>query len=245
MAAIDDQVIRETLEDEFSRNFALLPAQETRGGAALAVHEDAYIILQAFTLEFSVTAELQSTTSLDKWWLTVVYGPQGDSEKLRFLQEVRQIKFLVSGAWLLLGDFNLILSAEDKSNSNLNRRLMGTFKSVVDDLELKELTLKGRKFTWSNDVTQTRIDKGFCTAEWDLMLLNCVLQAVSSLVSDHCPLLLVKHATVAGTGGYGLRCFGLDCRAFRSLFKQNGQNRHRCSIHTSTYTSNCSGSGRS
>jgi exonuclease III len=165
MAGVDEQVVRDTLGDSFCRSCAMLQAQETRGGALLAVHENAYSIIQSFTLEFSVTAELQSTTSVDRWWLRVVYGPQGESDKLRFLQEVRQIKQLVAGAWLILGDFNLILSAEDKSNSNLNRRLMGSFKSVIDDLELRELPLKGRKFTWSNDVTHTRIDRGFYTAE--------------------------------------------------------------------------------
>jgi hypothetical protein len=62
--------------------------------------------------------------------------------------------------------------------------------------ELKELRLKGRKFTWSNNVSQTRIDRAFCTTEWDLMLPNCVLQAISSLVSDHCPLLIVGNYAV-------------------------------------------------
>jgi hypothetical protein len=64
----------------------------------------------------------------------VVYGPQGDNDKLHFLQEVRHIQTLISGSWPVLGDFNVILAAEDKSNANLNRRLMGSFKSVIDDL---------------------------------------------------------------------------------------------------------------
>ena len=63
--------------------------------------------------------------------------------------------------WLVIGDFNLILQAQDKSNNNLNRRVMGEFKKAVDDLELKELKLKGRRFTWSKDTTQTRIDRAF------------------------------------------------------------------------------------
>jgi hypothetical protein len=29
--------------------------------------------------------------------------------------------------WIVLGDFNMILQAADKSNDNLNRRLMGAF----------------------------------------------------------------------------------------------------------------------
>jgi hypothetical protein len=47
---------------------------------------------------------------------------------------MRHIRTLIGGAWLVLGDFNMILTAEDKGNDNLNRRLMGSFRSVVDDL---------------------------------------------------------------------------------------------------------------
>lgn len=58
----------------------------------------------------------------------------------------------------MIGDFNLILEARDKSNNNLNRRMMAAFRDAVQDLGLKELNLRGRKFTWSNDTTHTGID---------------------------------------------------------------------------------------
>ena len=54
------------------------------------------------------------------------------------------------GPWTVLGDFNLITSEEDKNNGNLNRAMMGRFRRLINDLELKELSLHGRKFTWSN-----------------------------------------------------------------------------------------------
>lgn len=76
-----------------------------------------------------------------KWQITVVYGPQGDAEKLQFLQELKTIPRPAHGRWLVLGDFNLIYQAADKNNSNLNRRLMGAFKAVIDELNLKEIGL--------------------------------------------------------------------------------------------------------
>jgi hypothetical protein len=85
--------------------------------------------------------------------VTVVYGPQDDQAKLQFLGEIRWLQHVVSDEWLLVGDFNMILQATDKSNSNLNRRLMGAFREVVRVLALKELNLRGRKFTWSNNHT--------------------------------------------------------------------------------------------
>jgi hypothetical protein len=47
----------------------------------------------------------------------------------------------------MLGDFNLIYSARDKNNSNLNRRLMGIFMHVLDTCELFEFAIQNRKYT--------------------------------------------------------------------------------------------------
>jgi hypothetical protein len=51
------------------------------------------------------------------------------------------------GSWMIGGDFNLIYRAEDKSNDNLDRAMMGRFRRLLNDLLLKELPLSGRKFT--------------------------------------------------------------------------------------------------
>jgi hypothetical protein len=45
----------------------------------------------------------------------------------------------------------MIADARDKNNANLNRRVMATFRAVINDLELKESCLLGRRYTWSNE----------------------------------------------------------------------------------------------
>ena len=93
----------------------------------------------------------------------------------------------------MLGDFNLITSEEDKNNGNLNRAMMGRFRRLINDLELKELSLHGRKFTWSNQQdspTLVKLDRVFCSTEWEQLFPNCLLQSTASEGSDHCPLLL-------------------------------------------------------
>ena len=45
----------------------------------------------------------------------------------------------------------MIYLAQDKNNTNLNRRLMGSFKATIDELGLKEINLNGRRFTWTNE----------------------------------------------------------------------------------------------
>jgi hypothetical protein len=204
---ISAEDICETLGPRFSKQFAYLPAQGTRGGAAIAVDEDYYTIIHSKHHQHTVTVCIASTQCVADWWLTVVYGPQGDNDKIDFLRELREIKAVVGDKWLVIGDFNLILQAEDKSNDNLNRRLMGEFRSTINFLELKEFSLRGRKFTWSSEVTQTRIDKAFCSVEWDLMLLASMLHALSSTVSDHSPLLLVGATEVSTFRGFRFESF--------------------------------------
>lgn len=42
------------------------------------------------------------------WWITGVYGPQGDDAKIAFLDELQQLRTFIAGPWLLGGDFNMI-----------------------------------------------------------------------------------------------------------------------------------------
>jgi exonuclease III len=214
---VDKQLINETLGTNFSENYVVLPADGTRGGIILAVDENHYRITESEVGVYSVTAHLVSTAGPLDWWITSVYGPQQDNEKIQFLGELRWIHHAVSDNWLLLGDFNLILQASDKSNTNLNWRLMGEFRAVVDDLELKELNLKGRKFTWTNTRTHTRIDRGFCTAAWDLMMPDVFLQALSTRVSDHCPLLIAASTSVQIYRGFRFEAFWPKLQGYQDV----------------------------
>ena len=219
MSLINETDIIETLGVRFSKQFAYLPAQGTRGGALIAVDEDYYNICQAHVREHTVSVCVISTQCTESWWLTVVYGPQGDRETIEFLRELRALKSIVGQKWLVIGDFNLILTAEDKSNNNLNRRLMGEFRITLNYLELKEINLRGRKYTWTNDTTQTRIDRAFCSVDWDLMLPASDLQALSSLVSDHSPLLLVGATAVNKYRGFRFEAFWPKIQGYHEVVK--------------------------
>jgi endonuclease/exonuclease/phosphatase family metal-dependent hydrolase len=92
---------------------------------------------------------------------------------------------------MLVGDFNLILRASEKNNTNLDRPMMNRFRQFVSAMELKEIYMHGRLFTWSSEreiPTLTRIDRALVSIDWDLNNPDCTLQALSSNVSDHAPL---------------------------------------------------------
>jgi hypothetical protein len=141
----------------------------------------------------ALTLKLSHYTSSPPWWLTIVYGPVNDNDKVTFLGELPALRNNRCGPWLLGGDFNMIYRATDKNNARLNRRLMGAFHRMLQELELSELHLHGRLYTWSNErahPTLEWIDKVFASLRWCDQYPHHNLRAASSSCSDHAPLLL-------------------------------------------------------
>lgn len=108
------------------------------------------------------------------WWpmdkhggLTCVYGPR-QCFKAFVPTIVERNSCSVLGPVVVAGDFNLIYRSEDKNNPSIHYAMMGCFQRLLDDIELKESSLLGRKFTWSNEresPTLVKLDYVFCTAE--------------------------------------------------------------------------------
>jgi hypothetical protein len=155
----------------FEANFALLPADGTRGGGILVAARSSIMqISNPVCSNHSISISVLDCRRNLTWMLTGVYGPQGELEKKLFIRELRHLKLTTPSLWLLLGGFNLIYKAQDTNNGNLNHRLMHRFRRALNYLELKEIHLRGRKFTWSNNQnppTITRIDRAFCTTAWE------------------------------------------------------------------------------
>ncbi|WVZ96688.1 hypothetical protein U9M48_042292 [Paspalum notatum var. saurae] len=206
LQVINTRVAARTLGAKFLNNMAVLPATDTRGGILLAASEDYFTLSQISTTTYTVSALVTMKSDNSNWWITGVYGPQSDSDKLLFLQELKDLANQQRERWLILGDFNLILQASDKNNANLNRRLMGAFKTAMDSLLMKEIRLNGRRYTWSNgqqNPTLTRIDRFFCTAAWEIFFPCCFLPSLPSLTSDHTPLFL--HGELAQRPNHSFR----------------------------------------
>ncbi|CAN6381181.1 unnamed protein product [Urochloa humidicola] len=96
-------------------DYFALPTVHTYGGILVAWHKDTWEVSQPRlgTRSLTVKVTLRAAAS-QPWWLMSVYGPQGDQDKVAFLQELRSRRATLVGPWLLRGDFNLIYQAADK-----------------------------------------------------------------------------------------------------------------------------------
>jgi exonuclease III len=193
---ITKQIVVETLGPGLD-GFSYLPANGSRGGILCGRRSDCVATAMITIRQFSISMDVQLKWYNSSFLLTTVYGPVDDADRPSFLSELSSIKPMGATPWIVMGDFNLIYEASDKNNLNLNRRLMGQFRRSLDDCDLIEFSLQNRRFTWSNErvaPTLVRLDWVFCNKEWDLKFSGYTLQALSSSVSDHCPLFLCQQA---------------------------------------------------
>lgn len=111
----------------------------------------------------------------------MVYGPQLDKDKLHFLEELEAIRDTCKGPWVVAGDFTLILDPADQNNDRVNHSNMARFRRTVDTLQLKDIHLHGRTYTWSNErrnPTLVKLDPMLTTVAWEELFPSCFLHAI-------------------------------------------------------------------
>ena len=117
----------------------------------------------------------------------------------------------------MAGDFNLILDPTDKNNARINRRNMNRFRRLVDSLELRDIHLHGRTYTWSNEHTNptlVRLGRILTSVDWEELYPLCFLQALSSDDSDHCPLLLLTKTNIRSKPRFHFETFWPNLEGF-------------------------------
>lgn len=192
LAVISLYDVLQTLGNEF-RDFVYLLAIGTCGGILLAWVASEVSVSGLSVRDFSISGLV--SFGRDSWWFTGVYSPSSgvDADEVAFLSELCDLRAGCTGPWVVAGDFNMIYQAADKNNPSVSRRSMGCFRRFLNDVELGELPLNGRRFTWSNErdrPTLERLDRVFCSASWAQLFPENLLCGLPTLISDHCPLLV-------------------------------------------------------
>lgn len=144
LALVSSAIVFETLSNQFE-DFYLLPANGTRGGILLAWRHSSISLSNPTIGDHHVSAIILDTSGANPWWITGVYGPQGDDEKLEFISELQDLWSNMASPWLVGGDFNVIASAVDKNNTRLNYRKMNRFLHFIADQALHDIYLHGRR----------------------------------------------------------------------------------------------------
>lgn len=205
------------------RSFHYKPATGplgTRGGILILWNDDVVDLTNFMLGTYTLTAEVFIKACETSFLLTMVYGPTRDSAKRAFLQELRDTMPTNNSSWLVAGDFNIIYKASDKNNANLNPRQMRMFKETLNACELKEIALQNRRYTWSNEQekpTLVKLDRFFCNANWDTTFEKHLLHALSTSLSDHCPLLLTRQGEAPRVKTFRFENFWIHLPGFQDV----------------------------
>jgi hypothetical protein len=93
--------------------------------------------------------------------------------------------------WMILGDFSLIRSPDNRNREGSDVNNMLLFNRIISHLDLEEIPLKGRAFTWSNmqeNPLLEKLDWIFTSANWTSTFPITLASPLAKLSSDHVPI---------------------------------------------------------
>lgn len=174
------------------KNLEFIPATGRSGGLLLG-WIDCIDITVLLTNDNYINCLVLDRTDNQHWQLTTIYAPPTPVGRIVFWDAIKTIGQSFIGPWCVIGDFNMVLDANDKqggrpvaSSSRLNLR------QLTDDMGLIDLGFIGKRFTWNNRRCgnaniQERIDMGFANEAWRLRFPHATITHLVAIKSDHCP----------------------------------------------------------
>jgi exonuclease III len=131
-----------------------------------------------------------------------VYAPCNFEAKKQLWVELLVAKrTYTADLWCILGDFNSVRDSSERKgvayaqNREISKALRDDqrlFNLLLENLEVEDLQLMGRKFTWikPNGACASRLDRILVLSNWRDIWGEVSLWTLQRDVSDHCPLIL-------------------------------------------------------
>lgn len=205
-----------------------VPPTGTRGGLLLAWRHG--VELECFLFNVNIiSAWCYFDPSNTPWIPTCVYDPPSSKNKSNFWDSISDIGENFNGAWLCIGDFNMILDQSKKKGGHpFTCSSNDTFRSFHNKNGMVDLGFSSNPFTWSNKregnrLIKERLDCGMASTQWIHLFPAFSLRHFPAYASDHNPILL--NTTASNTSllrPFILRNFGLRTPPIRRLFLMHG-----------------------
>lgn len=130
------------------------------------------------------------------WLISVIYASLRFEERCILWNNLRILANMHDLPWALMGDFNEVLSKEEKYGRNpICQRRVRAIKECMDDCNMMDLGFSSPKFTWTNkrelgNLIQCRLDRCWVNSGWKDFYPEANVTHLARVNSDHCPLLL-------------------------------------------------------
>uniref|UniRef100_A0A803PZW9 Uncharacterized protein n=1 Tax=Cannabis sativa TaxID=3483 RepID=A0A803PZW9_CANSA len=136
-------------------------------------------------------------------YLTVIYASNSQNERRDLWRDVCELA--PNGKWCLMGDFNEILSKEERIAHRVKSYPNDDFLNCVNECHLEDVKFSGNFFTWSNkkhgeDQIYSKIDRILTNQTWLNAYENVEATFLSEGLFDHCPRILTLDLETAYRG---------------------------------------------
>ena len=126
----------------------VVEAEGTAGGILVFWDKRKLEVMEVELGHFFVTCIFKNTEDGFQWAFTGVYGPVERSKTELLWEELGSVKGLWEGPWCIGGDFNMVLSPNERNKEGRFSHSMRRFSEVMNELGLRDLPLQGGPFTW-------------------------------------------------------------------------------------------------
>ncbi|KAK8701867.1 hypothetical protein V6N13_020245 [Hibiscus sabdariffa] len=121
---------------------------------------------------------------------TLIYASSNATKRKILWSHLGQLASTIHQPWLLFGDFNATLSADDRIGCAPSTTPCSVFRQFLFDFSLQDMDFSGPEFTWQRGQAQARLDRFLCNSYWDEAYPESSVMHLLRMRSDHQPLLL-------------------------------------------------------
>ncbi|XP_074323276.1 uncharacterized protein LOC141660211 [Apium graveolens] len=128
--------------------------------------------------------------------MTCLYGEPDRTRRRETWDLIRMLNNQVNLPWVFIGDFNNILSQEDKKEGRMYPIwLIQGFQRMLEDCDLNDLELNGYKYTWERgrdtiEMIEVRLDRAVASSSFLYIFTEVKLTNLGISTSDHSPIYL-------------------------------------------------------
>lgn len=186
---LDHSFIKKLAPKRFNK-FAFSPSEGSSGGILMGWNSSIFFGEVIQINKFAVTVKFTSTHNGQTWSLISIYRPHQGPDRDDFVYWLNNLQLDADENWMLAGDFNFYRSSSNRNREGGNMHDIMIFNEIISNLDLLEIPLKGRKFTWSNmrnGPLLEQIDWVFPTSNWTSDFPNTLLLPMARPTSDHIP----------------------------------------------------------
>ena len=128
-----------------------------------------------------------------KFFLTCVYGDPVTAKRQEVWDRLVDIGLVRDEAWILAGDFNELMSNEEKLGGAVRSDArLWNFRNMAENCKIRELRFSGNWLSWAgkrdNVWVQCRLDRSFGNNEWFSLFPRSNMEYLELWASDHRPI---------------------------------------------------------